>query len=61
MKKRILKKKAKKWVNWFTAHKIPLAFKSEADREVYVRAWARMYVGQKYKFPKAWWSEEAGT
>ena len=59
MRKRILKKKAKKWIDWVTANKIPLAFRREAERKGYVRAWARMYVGQKHTFPKPWWREES--
>ena len=47
LKKRVLKKKAKIFMDHFTAEKIPLAFRSESQRRQYVSAWARAYVGQK--------------
>lgn len=52
MKKRVLKKKAKVFMDHFTAVKIPLAFKNETERAEYVRAWARAYVGQKHHYPE---------
>lgn len=55
MKKRILKKRAKRFMDLYTKEKIPLAFSDENQRRAYVIAWARTYVGQKAKFP-----DEAG-
>lgn len=52
MKKRLLKKKAKIFMENFTAVKIPLAFRSESQRRQYVSAWARAYVGQKHRYPE---------
>ena len=52
LKKRLLKKKAKIFMDHFTAVKIPLAFKNETERAEYVRAWARAYVGQKHHYPE---------
>ena len=52
MKKRMIKKRAKSYMDRFTCEKIPLAFNSERERKLYVTAWARAYVNQKHKFPK---------
>lgn len=52
MKRRLLKKRAKSFMDQFSREKIPAAFKSEAERREYVRAWARQYVGQKASFPE---------
>lgn len=52
MKKRIIKKKAKIFIDTLTREKIPLAFASERERKLYAAAWARAYVNQKHKFPK---------
>ena len=46
MNRRILKKRAKRFMDSFTREKIPAAFTSEEERRQYVSAFARQYVGQ---------------
>lgn len=51
-KKRIRKKYAKRFMDWFTREKIPKAFVSEAERRQFVSAWARRCVGQRFTLPE---------
>lgn len=52
MNKRITKKYAKKFMDRFTKTKIPDAFKSEAERRQFVKAWSRSYVWQSANYPE---------
>lgn len=52
MNRRILKKRAKRFMDSFTREKIPAAFTSEEERRQYVSAFARQYVGQAAHFPE---------
>lgn len=52
MNRRILKKRAKRFMHSFTREKIPAAFTSEEERRQYVSAFARQYVGQAARFPE---------
>ena len=52
MNRRILKKRAKQFMDSFTREKIPAAFTSEEERRQYVSAFARQYVGQAARFPE---------
>lgn len=52
MNRRILKKRAKRFMESFTREKIPAAFTSEEERRQYVSAFARQYVGQAAHFPE---------
>lgn len=52
MNRRIAKKRAKKWIDWFTREKIPAAFNDERQRREYCAAWARMQVEQRGKWPE---------
>jgi len=52
MRKRVIKKKAKAYMNSFTKNKIPLAFANETERKRFVSAWARRCVGQPSHFPE---------
>lgn len=50
MKKRLVKKRAKRVADWLTREKISAAFKCEAERKAWVSAFSRKAVGQKFKF-----------
>ena len=52
MNRRILKKRAKRFMDSFTREKIPAAFTSKEERRQYVSAFARQYVGQAAHFPE---------
>lgn len=52
MNRRMLKKRAKRFMDSFTREKIPAAFTSEQERRQYVSAFARKYVGQAAHFWK---------
>lgn len=46
MKKRILKKYAKKYIRNLVYNKIPIAFRNDDEKEQFISAWGRSYVGQ---------------
>lgn len=50
MNKRIRKKKAKYFLNWFVKEKVPLAFETEKDAMEWAAYMARVHVGQKSKY-----------
>jgi hypothetical protein len=58
MNRRKFKKRCKKYMDWFTREKIPLAFKSEKDRKLYISTWARARAGYKFN-PKNYFGGNA--
>lgn len=61
MKKRTKKKLAKKYMDWFTKTKLPLAFKAESERMGFVRMWANRRTGYRLTKSQERLIEEANS